>query len=132
MVLCVDSCFYCSCLSPWLLKHCMRLCKMNQSTSKCHLCQVSSDGMIAVYVVNSFSPLPFWGFMQPSHLLKKISSRHYLIVSAVTNLLVNLLGVWFFRSYARVNIGMEANYILLPLVQMAILYLFPSKIRVET
>lgn len=30
--------------------------------------------------------------------------KHYLIVSAVTNLLVNLLGVWFFRSYARVNI----------------------------
>ncbi|WVZ73021.1 hypothetical protein U9M48_021387 [Paspalum notatum var. saurae] len=32
--------------------------------------------------------------------------KHYLIISAVTNLLVNLLGVWFFRSYARVNIGM--------------------------
>jgi len=32
--------------------------------------------------------------------------KHYLIVSAVTNLLVNLLGVWFFRNYARVNIGM--------------------------
>lgn len=31
--------------------------------------------------------------------------KHYLIVSAVTNLLVNLLGVWFFRSYARVNIA---------------------------
>nr|CAB3451617.1 unnamed protein product [Digitaria exilis] len=30
--------------------------------------------------------------------------KHYLIVSAVTNLSVNLLGVWFFRSYARVNI----------------------------
>ncbi|KAH7692062.1 Cation efflux protein [Dioscorea alata] len=30
--------------------------------------------------------------------------KHYLIVSAVTNLLVNLIGVWFFRSYARVNI----------------------------
>ncbi|KAJ1281768.1 hypothetical protein BS78_04G331100 [Paspalum vaginatum] len=30
--------------------------------------------------------------------------KHYLIISAVTNLLVNLLGVWFFRSYARVNI----------------------------
>ncbi|KAG1361101.1 putative Metal tolerance protein C2 [Cocos nucifera] len=30
--------------------------------------------------------------------------KHYLIVSAVTNLLVNLLGVWFFRAYARVNI----------------------------
>jgi hypothetical protein len=32
--------------------------------------------------------------------------RHYLIISAVTNLLVNLLGVWFFRSYARVHFGM--------------------------
>ncbi|KAG0484946.1 hypothetical protein HPP92_009025 [Vanilla planifolia] len=31
--------------------------------------------------------------------------KHYLIVSAVTNLLVNLLGVWFFRSYARINIA---------------------------
>ncbi|KFK38575.1 hypothetical protein AALP_AA3G131200 [Arabis alpina] len=30
--------------------------------------------------------------------------KHYLIVSAVTNLLVNLIGVWFFRHYARVNI----------------------------
>lgn len=30
--------------------------------------------------------------------------KHYLVISAVTNLLVNLLGVWFFRSYARVNI----------------------------
>ncbi|CAK9206290.1 unnamed protein product [Sphagnum troendelagicum] len=29
--------------------------------------------------------------------------KHYLIISAVTNLLVNLLGVWFFRSYARVH-----------------------------
>lgn len=30
--------------------------------------------------------------------------KHYLIVSAVTNLLVNLLGIWFFRSYARVTL----------------------------
>ncbi|XP_010257479.1 PREDICTED: metal tolerance protein C2 isoform X2 [Nelumbo nucifera] len=30
--------------------------------------------------------------------------KHYLIVSAVTNLLVNLLGVWFFRNYARINL----------------------------
>ncbi|KAF6139168.1 hypothetical protein GIB67_023221 [Kingdonia uniflora] len=29
---------------------------------------------------------------------------HYLIVSAVTNLSVNLLGVWFFRNYARVSV----------------------------
>ncbi|KAH7554273.1 hypothetical protein JRO89_XS12G0151400 [Xanthoceras sorbifolium] len=31
--------------------------------------------------------------------------KHYLIVSAVTNLLVNLIGVWFFRNYARVSLG---------------------------
>ncbi|XP_023903472.1 metal tolerance protein C2 [Quercus suber] len=30
--------------------------------------------------------------------------KHYLIVSAVTNLLVNLIGVWFFRNYARRNL----------------------------
>ncbi|XP_071909177.1 metal tolerance protein C2 isoform X2 [Coffea arabica] len=30
--------------------------------------------------------------------------KHYLIVSAVTNLLVNLIGVWFFRNYARINL----------------------------
>ncbi|CAM6098411.1 unnamed protein product [Calypogeia fissa] len=30
--------------------------------------------------------------------------KHYLIISAVANLTVNLLGVWFFRSYARVRV----------------------------
>ncbi|XP_023526149.1 metal tolerance protein C2 isoform X2 [Cucurbita pepo subsp. pepo] len=30
--------------------------------------------------------------------------KHYLIFSAVTNLMVNLIGVWFFRSYARLNL----------------------------
>ncbi|KAH1258194.1 Metal tolerance protein C2 [Glycine max] len=30
--------------------------------------------------------------------------KHYLIVSAVTNLFVNLVGVWFFRNYARINL----------------------------
>ncbi|XP_021660855.2 metal tolerance protein C2 isoform X1 [Hevea brasiliensis] len=30
--------------------------------------------------------------------------KHYLIVSAVTNLFVNLIGVWFFRNYARINL----------------------------
>ncbi|KAK9055444.1 hypothetical protein SSX86_026527 [Deinandra increscens subsp. villosa] len=29
--------------------------------------------------------------------------KHYLIVSAVTNLFVNLIGIWFFRNYARVS-----------------------------
>ncbi|KAE8690310.1 Metal tolerance protein C2 [Hibiscus syriacus] len=31
--------------------------------------------------------------------------KHYLVVSAVANLLVNLLGVWFFRNYARINLA---------------------------
>ncbi|KAK7285476.1 hypothetical protein RJT34_20249 [Clitoria ternatea] len=31
--------------------------------------------------------------------------KHYLIVSAVTNLIVNLIGVWFFRNYARINLA---------------------------
>ncbi|PNY11876.1 metal tolerance protein C2-like [Trifolium pratense] len=31
--------------------------------------------------------------------------RHYLNVSAVTNLFVNLIGVWFFRNYARINLA---------------------------
>ncbi|KAI4348785.1 hypothetical protein L6164_009463 [Bauhinia variegata] len=31
--------------------------------------------------------------------------KHYLIVSAVTNLFVNLVGVWFFRNYARINLA---------------------------
>ncbi|KAG6541500.1 hypothetical protein Mapa_017097 [Marchantia paleacea] len=30
--------------------------------------------------------------------------KHYLIISAVANLTVNLIGVWFFRSYARVRV----------------------------
>ncbi|XP_038720207.1 metal tolerance protein C2 isoform X2 [Tripterygium wilfordii] len=30
--------------------------------------------------------------------------KHYLIFSAVTNLLVNVIGVWFFRNYARINL----------------------------
>ncbi|KAE9593896.1 putative cation efflux protein [Lupinus albus] len=31
--------------------------------------------------------------------------KHYLIISAVTNLSVNLIGVWFFRNYARINLA---------------------------
>ncbi|EPS69961.1 hypothetical protein M569_04795, partial [Genlisea aurea] len=30
--------------------------------------------------------------------------KHYSIISAVTNLLVNLIGVWYFRNYARINL----------------------------
>ncbi|KAL8456331.1 hypothetical protein ACS0TY_034521 [Phlomoides rotata] len=30
--------------------------------------------------------------------------KHYLVISAVANLLVNLIGVWFFRNYARINL----------------------------
>ncbi|MFS7984318.1 putative cation efflux protein [Helianthus anomalus] len=32
--------------------------------------------------------------------------KHYLIVSAVPNLSVNLIGIWFFRNYARVSFDM--------------------------
>lgn len=31
--------------------------------------------------------------------------KHYLAISAVANLLVNLIGVWFFRNYARISIA---------------------------
>ncbi|CAL5193557.1 unnamed protein product [Lathyrus oleraceus] len=31
--------------------------------------------------------------------------KHYLNVSAATNLFVNLIGVWFFRNYARINLA---------------------------
>ncbi|KAM3320379.1 metal tolerance protein C2 isoform X1 [Capsicum chacoense] len=37
-------------------------------------------------------------------MLDESEHKHYLIVSAVTNLLVNLIGVWFFRNYARINL----------------------------
>ncbi|KAK8684287.1 hypothetical protein V6N13_040317 [Hibiscus sabdariffa] len=30
--------------------------------------------------------------------------KHYLVVSAVTNLMVNLIGVWLFRNYAGINL----------------------------
>ncbi|PWA50804.1 cation efflux family protein [Artemisia annua] len=30
--------------------------------------------------------------------------KHYLIISAVLNLLVNVIGIWFFRNYARVSV----------------------------
>ncbi|XP_076940516.1 metal tolerance protein C2-like [Bidens hawaiensis] len=30
--------------------------------------------------------------------------KHYMIVSAVTNLFVNLIGIWFFQNYARVSL----------------------------
>lgn len=33
-----------------------------------------------------------------------VKCRHFLIVSAVTNLFVNLIGISFFRSYARVSL----------------------------
>ncbi|KAL4583503.1 hypothetical protein LXL04_008077 [Taraxacum kok-saghyz] len=36
--------------------------------------------------------------------------KHYLIISAVTNLFVNLIGIWFFRNYVRVSIGNFFSY----------------------
>ncbi|KAI3740117.1 hypothetical protein L2E82_30536 [Cichorium intybus] len=36
--------------------------------------------------------------------------KHHLIVSVVTNLFVNLIGIWFFRNYARVTLGKFFSY----------------------
>ncbi|KAI3471530.1 hypothetical protein Pfo_028180 [Paulownia fortunei] len=37
-------------------------------------------------------------------VLSAFTNAALLIISAVTNLLVNLIGVWFFRNYARINL----------------------------
>ncbi|EOA31184.1 hypothetical protein CARUB_v10014351mg [Capsella rubella] len=71
-----------------------------------------SYGYKRLEVLSAFTNALFLMFMSFSLAVEALHAfiqdesehKHYLIVSAVTNLLVNLLGVWFFRSYARVNI----------------------------
>ncbi|OAP03288.1 MTP5 [Arabidopsis thaliana] len=73
-----------------------------------------SYGYKRLEVLSAFTNALFLMFMSFSLAVEALHAfiqdesehKHYLIVSAVTNLLVNLLGVWFFRNYARVNIGM--------------------------
>ncbi|CAN6464076.1 unnamed protein product [Victoria cruziana] len=71
-----------------------------------------SYGYKRLEVLSAFTNALFLLFMSFSLAVEALHSfiqdesehKHYLILSAVTNLLVNLLGVWFFRSYARINI----------------------------
>ncbi|ESQ48824.1 hypothetical protein EUTSA_v10020889mg [Eutrema salsugineum] len=71
-----------------------------------------SYGYKRLEVLSAFTNALFLMFMSFSLAVEALHAfiqdesehKHYLIVSAVTNLLVNLLGVWFFRNYARINI----------------------------
>uniref|UniRef100_A0A1D1YJ88 Metal tolerance protein C2 n=1 Tax=Anthurium amnicola TaxID=1678845 RepID=A0A1D1YJ88_9ARAE len=73
---------------------------------------VYTYGFKRLEVLSAFTNALFLLFMSFSLAVEALHAfiqdesehKHYLIVSAVTNLLVNVLGVWFFRSYARVNL----------------------------
>ncbi|XP_072968705.1 metal tolerance protein C2 isoform X2 [Typha angustifolia] len=74
--------------------------------------EIYTYGYKRLEVLSAFTNALFLLFMSFSLAVEALHAfiqdesehKHYLIVSAVTNLLVNLLGVWFFRSYARINI----------------------------
>ncbi|KAK9123141.1 hypothetical protein Sjap_012743 [Stephania japonica] len=74
--------------------------------------RVYTYGYERLEVLSAFTNALFLLFMAFSIAIEALHAfiqdesehKHYLIVSAVTNLLVNLLGVWFFRNYARINI----------------------------
>ncbi|XP_021283384.1 metal tolerance protein C2 [Herrania umbratica] len=73
---------------------------------------VYTYGYQRVEVLSAFTNALFLLFMSFSLAVEALHAfiqdesehKHYLIVSAVTNLLVNLIGVWFFRNYARINL----------------------------
>ncbi|KAK9157164.1 hypothetical protein Scep_003738 [Stephania cephalantha] len=75
--------------------------------------RVYSYGYERLEVLSAFTNALFLLFMAFSIAIEALHAfiqdesehKHYLIVSAVTNLSVNLLGVWFFRNYARINIS---------------------------
>ncbi|XP_058098184.1 metal tolerance protein C2 [Magnolia sinica] len=74
--------------------------------------EVYTYGYKRLEVLSAFTNALFLLFMSFSLAVEALHAfiqdesehKHYLIVSAVTNLLVNLIGVWFFRSYARINL----------------------------
>lgn len=74
--------------------------------------RVYTYGYKRLEVLSAFTNALFLLFMSFSLAVEALHSfiqdesehKHYLIVSAVTNLLVNLIGVWFFRNYARINL----------------------------
>ncbi|XP_043690472.1 metal tolerance protein C2-like [Telopea speciosissima] len=73
---------------------------------------VYTYGYKSLEVLSAFTNALFLLFMSFSLAVEALHAfiqdesdhKHYLIISAVTNLLVNLLGVWFFRNYARINL----------------------------
>ncbi|XAR68602.1 hypothetical protein NMG60_11003787 [Bertholletia excelsa] len=74
--------------------------------------QIYTYGYKRLEVLSAFTNALFLLFMSFSLAVEALHAfiqdesehKHYLIVSAVTNLLVNLIGVWFFRNYARINL----------------------------
>ncbi|KAK2965543.1 hypothetical protein RJ640_016685 [Escallonia rubra] len=74
--------------------------------------RVYTYGYKRLEVLSAFTNALFLLFMSFSIAIEALHAfiqdesehKHYLIISAVTNLLVNLVGVWFFRNYARINI----------------------------
>lgn len=75
--------------------------------------RVYTYGYKRLEVLSAFTNALFLLFMSFSLAVEALHAfmqdesehKHYLIVSAVTNLLVNLIGVWFFRNYARINLA---------------------------
>ncbi|KAJ7975997.1 metal tolerance protein C2 [Quillaja saponaria] len=75
--------------------------------------RVYTYGYKRLEVLSAFTNALFLLFMSFSLAVEALHAfiqdesehKHYLIVSAVTNLFVNLIGVWFFRNYARINIA---------------------------
>ncbi|KAL9259815.1 Metal tolerance protein C2-like protein [Drosera capensis] len=73
---------------------------------------IYSYGYKRLEVLSAFTNALFLLFMSFSIAVEALHAfiqdesehKHYLVVSAVANLLVNLVGVWFFRNYARRNL----------------------------
>ncbi|KAJ9130511.1 hypothetical protein P3X46_034443 [Hevea brasiliensis] len=68
-----------------------------------------TNGLFLLFMSFSMSVETLHAFIQ-----EESEHKHYLIVSAVTNLLINLIGVWFFRNYDRISlvyrIAEDMNY----------------------
>ncbi|GMJ04399.1 metal transport protein 5 [Hibiscus trionum] len=73
---------------------------------------VYTYGFQRLHVLSAFTNSLFLLFMSFSLTVEALHAfiedesehKHYLVASAVTNLMVNLIGVWFFRNYARINL----------------------------
>ncbi|CAK9169963.1 unnamed protein product [Ilex paraguariensis] len=80
--------------------------------SRKHPDRVYTYGYKRLEVLSAFTNALFLLFLSFSLAVEALHAfiqdesehKHYLIVSAVTNLVVNLIGVGFFRNYARINL----------------------------